>query len=296
MDKLFIIKIGGNIIDNEEKISFFLQQFALIKEKKILIHGGGKLATKMAEEMKIPQQLVEGRRITDAETLKIITMVYAGYINKTIVASLQSHNCNSIGFCGADGNLIQAHKRMNASIDYGYVGDIDEINSSLIQQVLENGYSLVIAPVTHDKNVQLLIINTPIHTIQQQAVNLLKNLISTPSISREEEFTATIIQHFFEENNIPVQRHLNNVWVRNKYYNEKKATLLLNSHHDTVRPNKGYTRDPYLASVEEGKLFGLGSNDAGGALVALIAAFLHFYDEQDLQYNLVLAATAEEEI
>ncbi|MFL5787168.1 MAG: M20/M25/M40 family metallo-hydrolase, partial [Flavisolibacter sp.] len=139
-------------------------------------------------------------------------------------------------------------------------------------------------------------INTPIHTIQEQAVNLLKNLISTPSISREEEFTATLLQHFFEENNIRVQRHLNNVWVRNKYYNEKKPTLLLNSHHDTVRPNKGYTRDPYLASVEEGKLFGLGSNDAGGALVSLIAAFLNFYDEQDLQYNLLLAATAEEEI
>ncbi|MFL5787169.1 MAG: acetylglutamate kinase [Flavisolibacter sp.] len=174
MDKLFIIKIGGNIIDNEEKISFFLQQFALIKEKKILIHGGGKLATKMAEEMKIPQQLVEGRRITDAETLKIITMVYAGYINKTIVALLQSHNCNSIGFCGADGNLIQAHKRMNASIDYGYVGDIDEINSSLIQQVLENGYSLVIAPVTHDKNGQLL--NTNADTIAQEIAQSLSKL------------------------------------------------------------------------------------------------------------------------
>src|SRR5438270_1800577 len=137
MDKLFIIKIGGNIIDNEEKISFFLQQFALIKEKKILIHGGGKLATKMAEEMKIPQQLVEGRRITDAETLKIITMVYAGYINKNIVAQLQSQNCNAIGLCGADGNLIQAHKRQHPTIDYGFVGDVDTVNITLLKNLLE---------------------------------------------------------------------------------------------------------------------------------------------------------------
>src|SRR2546423_9194467 len=109
MDKLFIIKISGNIIDDENKLSSFLNDFAAIKEKKILVHGGGKLATKLAEQMNIPQRMVEGRRITDAETLKIVTMVYAGYINKTIVAALQADSCNAIGLCGADGNTIQAH-------------------------------------------------------------------------------------------------------------------------------------------------------------------------------------------
>src|SRR5437868_343256 len=141
MDKLFIIKISGNIIDHEDKLSSFLNDFAAIKEKKILIHGGGKLATKMAEQMNIPQRMIEGRRITDAETLKIVTMVYAGYINKTIVAQLQSHNCNAIGLTGADGNLIQSHKRLLNSplgngIDYGFVGDIDHINTELLQSLL----------------------------------------------------------------------------------------------------------------------------------------------------------------
>ena len=111
MDKLYIIKIGGNIIDDETKLSSFLQEFAAIDAKKILVHGGGKLATRLAEELKVPQQLVEGRRITNHETLKIVTMVYAGYINKNIVAQLQSLQCNAFGLSGADGNAIQAHKR-----------------------------------------------------------------------------------------------------------------------------------------------------------------------------------------
>src|SRR3978361_1980356 len=104
MEKLIVIKIGGNIIDDEEKLFVFLKDFAAIEEKKILIHGGGRLATKMAVELGIPQQLVEGRRITDAETLKLVTMVYAGYINKNIVAQLQAYGCNAVGLTGADGN------------------------------------------------------------------------------------------------------------------------------------------------------------------------------------------------
>ncbi|RYF84587.1 MAG: acetylglutamate kinase, partial [Chitinophagaceae bacterium] len=111
MSKLFVIKIGGNIIDNDEKLQAFLKDFASVKEKKILIHGGGKLATRLAEKMGIEQQMVDGRRITDAETLKIVTMVYAGYINKNVVASLQKNGCNAIGISGADGNAITAHKR-----------------------------------------------------------------------------------------------------------------------------------------------------------------------------------------
>src|SRR5687768_14956661 len=114
-----VIKIGGNIIDDEEKLTSFLHQLADVEGPKILVHGGGKLATRLAGQLQIPQQMVEGRRITDAETLKVITMVYAGYINKNIVASLQSVNCNAIGMCGADGNLITAKKRAGTEIDYG---------------------------------------------------------------------------------------------------------------------------------------------------------------------------------
>jgi acetylglutamate kinase len=115
MENLYVIKIGGNIIDDEPVLKSFLEKFAGIPGKKILVHGGGKLATRMAEKMGIPQQLVDGRRVTDAETLKIVTMVYAGYINKNIVASLQSLGCNAMGICGADGNSILAHKRLRAS-------------------------------------------------------------------------------------------------------------------------------------------------------------------------------------
>src|ERR1700733_5685079 len=108
-EKIYIIKIGGNFLDEASKISSFLRNFARIKEKKILVHGGGKLATQLAEQLGIPQKLLDGRRITDAATLKIVTMVYAGYINKNLVAQLQAAGCDAIGLCGADGNVIEAH-------------------------------------------------------------------------------------------------------------------------------------------------------------------------------------------
>src|SRR4051812_33162431 len=121
MNKLYIVKIGGNIIDDEVKLKEFLELFAacfspLQGTGAILVHGGGKLATKLAAQLGIDQQLIEGRRITNAETLKIVTMVYAGFINKNIVAQLQANGCNAIGLCGADGNVIQAHKRQHPSI------------------------------------------------------------------------------------------------------------------------------------------------------------------------------------
>lgn len=131
---------------------------------------------------------------------------------------------------------------------------------------------------------------------QEEAIALLCKLIETPSFSKEETKTAGIIEAFFSKRGIKTDRHLNNVWVKNKYYDENKATLLLNSHHDTVKPNKGYTLDPFKAIEQNGKLFGLGSNDAGGSLVSLIATFLHFYENKDLNYNIIFAASAEEEI
>ena len=128
------------------------------------------------------------------------------------------------------------------------------------------------------------------------AIGLLQQLVAIPSFSGEEDGTAAAIADFFGQREIPVNKHLNNIWAINKYFDEAKPTILLNSHHDTVKPDPGYTRDPFASVIEEGKLYGLGSNDAGGALVSLIAAFCHFYDHQELRYNLVMAATAEEEI
>ena len=131
--------------------------------------------------------------------------------------------------------------------------------------------------------------------LANNAIELLKKLIETQSFSSEEDKTAAHIEYWFRRNNISYKRTDNNVWATNKYFDETKPTLLLNSHHDTVKPNNGYTRDPLKAIVEDGKLYGLGSNDAGGCLVSLIAVFTHFYNERDLKYNLVLVASAEEE-
>lgn len=131
--------------------------------------------------------------------------------------------------------------------------------------------------------------------LTEKAITLLKNLIETPSFSSEEEKTALLIEDWFKEFNIPYNRTKNNVWATNKYFDEKKPTLLLNSHHDTVKPNSAYTNDPFKAIVEEDKLYGLGSNDAGGCLVSLIATFTNFYEADNLTYNLVIVASAEEE-
>jgi len=166
LEKLSVIKIGGNIIDDETQLSSFLKEFAAIEGKKILIHGGGKLATRVAEAMGISQEMVNGRRITDAETLKVVTMVYAGFINKNIVAKLQSAGCNAVGLSGADGNIIKARKRTATTIDYGFAGDIDEVNSGFIGQLLSKDAALVFSPITHNGNGQLL--NTNADTIAQE--------------------------------------------------------------------------------------------------------------------------------
>lgn len=137
---------------------------------------------------------------------------------------------------------------------------------------------------------------THIDTLCTGAVQLLRQLIATPSFSKEEQDTASLIDTYLREKGVSTQRLKNNVWARNLHFDASKPTVLLNSHHDTVRPNQGYTRDPFAPDIFEGKLFGLGSNDAGGALVSLMAAFLFFYDKRELPFNLLYAATAEEEI
>ena len=186
---LYVIKIGGNIIDDDAKLASFLQSFAAITSphqgppgpvqtgmgaKAILIHGGGKLATKLAVQLGVEQQMVDGRRITDAETLKIVTMVYAGYINKNIVAQLQAYGCNAIGLCGADGNVIQSHKRSHPTIDYGFVGDVDTVNSTLLQSLLLQNINVVLAPITHNNEGQLL--NTNADTIAQEIAQAMSSL------------------------------------------------------------------------------------------------------------------------
>jgi acetylornithine deacetylase len=128
------------------------------------------------------------------------------------------------------------------------------------------------------------------------SIDLLRRLISIPSLSKEEDNTALLIQQFLQDRGVKTHRRNNNVWAYNEHFDSDKPTILLNSHHDTVKPNPGYSRDPFAAEIIDGKLFGLGSNDAGGCLVSLIAVFIHFYKEKNLKYNLCLAATAEEEI
>ena len=174
MEKLFVIKIGGNIIDDDVKLQMFLSSFVAVEGKKILIHGGGKLATKLAAQLGVEQRMIDGRRITDAETLKIVTMVYAGYINKNIVAQLQSRGSNALGLSGADGNMIQSHKRKHATIDYGFVGDIDVVSTSLLKGLLDQNADIVVAPITHNKEGQLL--NTNADTIAQEIAQAMSAL------------------------------------------------------------------------------------------------------------------------
>jgi acetylglutamate kinase len=182
MEQLYIIKIGGNIVDDEQLLLQFLYGFARLNDHKILVHGGGKMATRLAETMGVEQHLIDGRRITDEATLRIVTMVYAGFINKNIVAQLQGMSVNALGLTGADGNLIKAHKRkksnpLGESIDYGFVGDVDLVNESFLNQLLQGGIIPIVAPITHDGAGQLL--NTNADTIAQTIATSLSKLYST---------------------------------------------------------------------------------------------------------------------
>ncbi len=174
MKTLKIVKIGGHIIDNEDALNSFLKSFSNIKGLKLLVHGGGKLASQMALSMNVPVHMFEGRRITDQETLDIITMVYAGKINKKIVAKLQAYSCNTIGFSGADGNTIIAQKRPVKTIDYGFVGDVVKVNTEVLAVLLNTHITPVFCAITHDNKSQLL--NTNADTIASElAIAFAKN-------------------------------------------------------------------------------------------------------------------------
>lgn len=164
MNKLFIIKIGGNVLDDASALNNFLKDFASIREPKILIHGGGAIATKIGDQLGIESHYVNGRRITDNETLDLVTMVYGGLVNKQMVATLQQLGCNAMGITGADGNMIKAVKRPVKDIDYGFVGDIKPqgVNTALLYFLLKQNTTPVVAPLTHADGMML---NTNADTI-----------------------------------------------------------------------------------------------------------------------------------
>ncbi len=165
MKKLNVIKIGGNVIDDEVMLNAFLRNFITIPEPKVLIHGGGKLATDFAKKMNVTQRMVEGRRITDQATLEIAIMVYAGLVNKKIVSKLQALGCDGFGISGADGNIVKTIKRNVGEVDFGYVGDIipTSVNTDRLKQILDLGLTPVMCAITHDGGGQLL--NTNADTI-----------------------------------------------------------------------------------------------------------------------------------
>ena len=162
-----VIKIGGGVLENEVQRNAFLRQFAAIESPKVLVHGGGRLATTMAERLGVETQMIDGRRVTDKETLDIVTMVYGGLVNKQVVAQLQTMGVNAIGMTGADGGWMKAVKRpIKNGIDYGYVGDVTEVNGAHLRTLLNNGLTPVIAPITF--SAEGLLLNTNADTVASQ--------------------------------------------------------------------------------------------------------------------------------
>jgi acetylglutamate kinase len=171
MDKLTLIKVGGKIVEEEETLQQLLRDFSAIEGYKVLVHGGGRSASKLAERLGIESRMVDGRRITDAETLKVVTMVYGGLVNKNIVAGLQALDVNALGLTGADMNVMRSEKRPVTTIDYGFVGDVKAVNADLLASLIKQGIVPVLAPLTHDKAGHLL--NTNADTIAGEAAKAL---------------------------------------------------------------------------------------------------------------------------
>jgi acetylglutamate kinase len=200
-----IIKIGGNIIDNPRELAYFLTDFSKIEGYKLLVHGGGKSATKLVESMGLVPQMIDGRRITDAAMLEVVVMIYAGQINKNIVAQLQANSTNAIGFSGADGNLIQSHKRNHPTINYGFVGDVNKVNTPLLETLLLNNLVPVFCAITHDGSGQLL--NTNADTIASELAIALSEVFEVtlnycfekPGVLFDAEDDASVIENMNPE-------------------------------------------------------------------------------------------------
>ncbi len=180
--KLWVIKIGGNVLDDAQTLENFLADFSGIDDLKVLVHGGGKIATQMGSKLGIGHHMVNGRRVTDSQTLELVTMVYGGLINKNLVAKLQAMGCNAIGLCGADANIFPADKRLVVDVDFGFVGDIavDLLQASRLQLFLDAGLSMVIAPLTHDGQGNIL--NTNADTMASAIASLLSKEYDTELI------------------------------------------------------------------------------------------------------------------
>jgi len=173
MEKLTVIKVGGKIVEEEQTLQQLLKDFSFVEGHKVLVHGGGRSATKIASQLGIESKMVNGRRITDAQMLQVVTMVYGGLVNKNIVAGLQALDINALGLTGADMNIMRSDKRPVGEVDYGYVGDVKEVNAGLLASLIEQGIVPVLAPLTHDKKGNLL--NTNADTIAGEAAKALSS-------------------------------------------------------------------------------------------------------------------------
>lgn len=179
-EKLTVIKVGGKIVEEDATLQQLLNDFAAIDGHKVLVHGGGRSATKIASQLGIESQMVNGRRITDAETLKVVTMVYGGLVNKSIVAGLQAKGVNALGLTGADMNVIRSIKRPVGEVDYGFVGDVEKVDASLLADLIHKGVVPIMAPLTHDGNGNIL--NTNADTIAGETAKALSELFDVTLI------------------------------------------------------------------------------------------------------------------
>ncbi|MDE6345907.1 MAG: acetylglutamate kinase [Muribaculaceae bacterium] len=177
MQKLTIIKVGGKIVEEPDTLAALIADFARIPGLKLLVHGGGRSATRIASQLGIEQKMVDGRRITDADTLRVVTMVYGGLVNKNIVTSLQAAGINAIGLTGADMDIIRSHRRPAGNVDYGFVGDVDRVDAQAIARILDAGMVPVIAPLSHDGQGSML--NTNADTIASEVACALAPLFDT---------------------------------------------------------------------------------------------------------------------
>ena len=179
-EKITVIKVGGKIVEEDASLAALLDRFAAIEGRKVLIHGGGRSATRIAERLGIESKMVNGRRITDSETLKVVTMVYGGLVNKDIVAGLQARGINALGLTGADCNIITAHKRPVKEIDYGFVGDVDCADGNMLSRLIEQGITPIVAPLTHDGKGTIL--NTKADTMAAETAKALAAVYDTTLI------------------------------------------------------------------------------------------------------------------
>lgn len=200
-EKLTVIKVGGKIVEEQETLNKLLNIFTAIKGKKILVHGGGRSATRIAEQLGIESRMIDGRRITDEAMLNVVTMVYGGLVNKNIVAKLQARGMNALGLTGADCNVLQAHKRPIDKVDWGYVGDIDKANGEILAKLIDNGITPIMAPLTHDGNGNLL--NTNADTIAAETAKSLSSYYNVtliycfehPGVMRNPDDSDSVIPH-----------------------------------------------------------------------------------------------------